>query len=60
MKVLILHHPTIVPETVIDVSDQDAADLIRTGRGIPAPVIETAEAAPPENAAHRTGKPHRR
>lgn len=56
MKVLVLHHPTITPGTIVEATDQEAADLIRTGRGIPAPVVETAEAAPPENAA-RTHKP---
>ena len=48
--------------TVVDVDDGMGAKLIRFGIAVaaPAPVIETTEAAPPENAAKRTGKPRPR
>ena len=62
MNVRILHHPTIKPGTIIDVSEEEAAQHVRTGRGefvedAPMPVLETATVAPPENAAVRTTRP---
>lgn len=56
MKVRVLHHASIPIGSVLDVTPKDAEWWVRSGRG----VIETAEAAAPENAALRTTKPHPR
>ena len=67
VKIRILNHPDIPVGTIMEVSAQEATDwVVRRKRAeyvkdepeaaIIAP-IETAELAPPENAAVRTSKP---
>jgi hypothetical protein len=59
MNVRVLHHPTIIPGTVIDATAEEAAYFVRTGRG-EIVEVETATVEAPENAALRTTRPQPR
>ena len=63
MRILVLHHASIEPGSIVSVDPEEAEWYIRSGRGVEA--IEAAIVVPPESAAlpkpqpRKPGRPRR-